>query len=246
LTEHSKKEGSAVIAKRVVQTVRQVSLLALLAVAIAGSGGASLAASPSCTELGAVADLRAVSGDFRKSTATLKIDRAIQGLSLEDDVLHVTGACRHDVVGFELSLVYLRNGRMVEIGQDRSVSPVREARSAGRFQAIAAGDDHPAWDKGEFVMATRVDIRRTSDGAVTESFIGVWKGRKASTVGVFRKAPNGSFSSPSALLVSSLPIRSVSYFPSPDAPSGRIGITQEAPESVRLVNASWFHPDLMK
>jgi hypothetical protein len=191
--------------------------------------------------------LRASPGDVTTASATITIASAFQGSFVVRDVRNLAGACRDYVVGFELSLVLLGNGRQVVLEEGGGISPVHEAPSSGRFFVLKPGEKHPAWDKGEFVMATRVDTRRSSDGAVTDSFIGVWKGRRgASTVGVFRREPDGSFSAPSVLLTSSLPIRSVSYFPSPDTPSGRVGVTQEAREGLRLVNASWSHPDLMK
>jgi hypothetical protein len=236
---------TVMIEKLASRSFRHSLRLALLTVAIGGAGEVSLAASPSCTQLGAVPELRASPGDTAAATATITIPRGVEGLALQD-IRTLAGACREDVVGFELSLVFLRKGRQVVIEEGGGVSPVREALSSGRFMAIKQEENHPVWDKGEFVMATRVDTRRFPDGSVTESFIGVWKRRKASTVGVFRRGPDGAFSPPSVLLTSSLPILSVSYFPAPDAASGRVGITQEAPEGLRLVNAGWFHPNLMK
>ncbi|MGQ0559076.1 MAG: hypothetical protein ACT4OE_05750 [Sphingosinicella sp.] len=47
------------------------------------------------------------------------------------------------------------------------------------------------------------------------------------------------------MLESHLPIVGVGYFPSPDGPSGQLGVVQQVSANiVRLLNYQWYHPGL--
>ncbi|MGH8076118.1 MAG: hypothetical protein ACREPE_02170 [Lysobacter sp.] len=108
--------------------------------------------------------------------------------------------------------------------------------------AIAAVDPHPQNVAGTFVMAARVNsFGPTSAGG---NFVGLWRDDVGVRLYAFTRDNAGAFSDPKLVLSSTLPLRSVSYFPAPDSPSGRLGLVQEAGDEIRLLSLDWYHPQV--
>lgn len=93
-------------------------------------------------------------------------------------------------------------------------------------------------------MAHRVGFRR-DEGVLKTDYVGLWRDDRRSAVRAFSSLPDGGFTAPVPVLTSSLPLRSVTYFPAPDTPSGRLGLVQEGPRGeTRLISLDWSHPGL--
>lgn len=73
-------------------------------------------------------------------------------------------------------------------------------------------------------------------------FIGVWKIDGRWAVQAFSQKSDGTFTKPESVFTSSLPIRSVEYFPAPDSPSGSLFVVQEQPDGqARAIQFFWSH-----
>nr|WP_315254756.1 hypothetical protein [uncultured Duganella sp.] len=101
--------------------------------------------------------------------------------------------------------------------------------------AFAAGTQraHPQIADAEFIMAVNAD--RALD-------VGVWKTGAGYLVAAYVRQAAG-FSAPVPLLRSTQPIKSVTYFPSPDAPGGKLSVLTRVDGAITLVSLSWYHRD---
>lgn len=88
---------------------------------------------------------------------------------------------------------------------------------------------------------------RVNAGKVGGDFVGLWQVGGKWLVQSFSMLADESFTAPRPVLTSSLPLRSVRYFPAPDTPSGRLEVLQEQPNgSVRSLAFSWLHGSAFK
>lgn len=75
-----------------------------------------------------------------------------------------------------------------------------------------------------------------------QRYIGLWGGKRRWTVAAFAVSPAGVGEIRCVLLHSKLPVRGVTFFPSPDQPSGGIWLVQEGPgQQIRTIAVSWRH-----
>lgn len=75
--------------------------------------------------------------------------------------------------------------------------------------------------------------------------VGVWQAGETWLVAAFIRQPQG-FSVPVKLLRSRRPIRSVSYFPSPDTNTGRLGLVAETGRGIALASLDWDHDGMTR
>ena len=127
------------------------------------------------------------------------------------------------------------------------------------FQEIYGTPDYKARDTSAFEDAydRRTEVERTrprlegtpllssdrvNSRRVGGDYVGIWKVRKRWLVQSFSLLADGTFTQPRAILSSSLPLRSVMYFPGPDSPSGRLEVIQAQPNgSVFMLGFDWWH-----
>lgn len=87
------------------------------------------------------------------------------------------------------------------------------------------------------LSSARVNTRR-----VGADFVGVWHVGGKWLVQSFSQLEDRSFTEPRTVLTSSLPVRSVMYFPAPDTQSGRLEVVQEQPNGrARTLAFEWWH-----
>jgi hypothetical protein len=170
-----------------------------------------------------------------------------QGDSLEVRMAMVlSGNCLELVSGVGVSAIYLKNASILRwtSGSELQFTPINTA-PPDRFMALDPQSDRPVWDAGEFGGAARVDSIRTTAGMYTY-YLGVWRASGRSLLATFFRAPDGRFSIPKTLLQSQSPIRSVSYFPGIDSPSGAVWVTVESGDELAAYGLQWQHPQLYK
>ncbi|MGZ8284256.1 MAG: hypothetical protein ACXW27_01270 [Allosphingosinicella sp.] len=153
-----------------------------------------------------------------------------------------TGPCAASLHAFVMDHVFLTDGRAFAVeAAGGGMSPL-SGTSMGE-SSLSPRDAHPQ-DDGEFVMGYRVGYRR-DNGALVTNYVGLWRDKGRSVVRAFSSLPGGRFTDPVPVLTSNLPLRSVTYFPAPDTPSGRLGLVQEDPRGeTRLISLDWSHPTI--
>jgi len=73
-------------------------------------------------------------------------------------------------------------------------------------------------------------------------FVGVWRVGNKWLVRSFTQREDGGFTKPRPLLTSRLPVRGLTYLPSPDTPSGRLELVQEQRDGrARSIAFDWWH-----
>ncbi len=105
--------------------------------------------------------------------------------------------------------------------------------------AIDSNENHPSGIEGRFIMATNV-VTSWTPGTSTGKYLGLWREGATSKVYAFSKQSNGRFTVPKLIFKSSLPLRSIAYFPFSHSGSGRIHLVQELGKGrVRLFSLDW-------
>lgn len=199
----------------------------------ATSGAACATGSP------ALRELRLAPGDAAGARDSLRL--LAPGQLKLGDVSRLDGTCAGRLQAFRMADLYLSETLALRLGEDGQPHPSSDDATGYRaLFAIGAGQPHPTAPRGDFVMATSVQAGATGDGA--GEFVGLWRQGAVSTLYAFSRDAGGRFGAARPLLDSRLPLRSVSYFPGPDSPSGRLGLVQEAAGEIRLISIDWFHP----
>lgn len=112
-----------------------------------------------------------------------------------------------------------------------------------KYRALDAAGPHPELPGHVFVMATLVQRQFDPGGKpVADHYAGIWRKGEASVVASFSRPIDGAFTTPRPILASAAPLRSISYFPSPDTPSGNLGLIQEGDRKIHLIAVRWSHP----
>ncbi len=156
------------------------------------------------------------------------------------DVSLLQGECAHGLQAFLMSDLYLSGGVALRLDGNGQPQPSDEAAAgSSHLLAIKAGQPHPRVP-GKFLMAAQVN----ASGPDTQAgdFVGLWALAGRWRVGAFSRDASGGFSAVRTLLESSLPLRSVSYFPASHAQAGRLALVQVAGEEMRLISLYWSHP----
>lgn len=167
-------------------------------------------------------------------------------LRVVDDAFRLSGLCLDRVSGHMWPLVRLDDNSFLVWKEEAGFEPLPGRQPDSGFMGIGPRDDvRSSWGMGEYLGAAFVDASRSASG-VHSHYLGVWGGPERSLVASFLRAQDGSFSKPHVLISVETPARSVSYFPSPDTPSGRISLTVEVDGGLLLYALSWSHPQAFR
>lgn len=167
-------------------------------------------------------------------------EREIYSLTLTDVTL-LTGACAPSVNATLLDKVGLVDGSVYQLKDDGLVAwPVPFDTMFDRVEL--AESRKPALKNARFLHAVEVESKSTNLGIITR-YLGVLQQGSGSVVVDFAVSADGQQPiKVRPLIRSMLPLRSVSYFPSPDTASGSIFLVQERSISeVRVLRLNWWH-----
>lgn len=164
----------------------------------------------------------------------------------------VTGDCQSSVTGFAGAQLFFKGNLASAVGEGGTL---QAARAAPRQPSLPQmnedahededGHTHSDAGLGVFLTGARVAVKIAPQGT-TEYFVGAWKKGVAHTVAVFARNPQGIVSPAAPLMRSQSPVRGLSYTPGPDATSGTLGIAQESPGELRLIDVQWMHQDFTR
>lgn len=215
--------------------------LVLAATACSTARGHATAA-PAITQAGSAcvsehissATLRLEHSDFDDLAGTLVVQQSDNPQLTS--VVTASGPCADHIAFFRMSRLYLDTGAVLEIGPELQLTASSALQSV---QPLSGVIPHPEIDGLSFVAATQVDL-----SAKQTAYVGLWESGDVSRLYAFETSNDGKLSDPKLILSSSAPLVSVSYFPSPDTNSGRLGIVQKAQDKVRLLSLDWGHSRL--
>ena len=155
------------------------------------------------------------------------------------NVTILSGRCTPLVQAALLDKIGFSNGNVYQIEPEgivpwQSLMPVFEQPKLDE-SAI------PEFPNAQFVQADDVGWHRTETG-LAKRYVGLWRQAGSWLVADFKVLEGGKTIDVQPLLSSSLPLRSVSFFPAPDTPSGSLWLVQEEPSgNVRLIRLGWRH-----
>lgn len=149
--------------------------------------------------------------------------------------------CAGQIENSIMGLVKLQDGRVFQRSSSETQNYVLvtdrkpfEDSYDNRSKAERAA---PELDGKPLLSSDRVNA--TSTGG---DYVGVWEISGKWVVQTFSWFRSGSFTTPRPILTSTLPIRSVSYFPDIDTPSGQLEIVQELRDGrTRALAFNWSH-----
>ena len=194
----------------------------------------------SCSASAASAKLRLDPVAEDTVAATIRADPRARAARFDIvEALAVSGACAGALRMVRMDNVLLADGSALRRTADNELMP-RDPLSLAE-ETIDQGEAHPQ-GPGKFVMAFRAGYRRVDDTLKTD-YVGIWQDGKRAVVAGYTSSPDAGYTTPRTVLSSSLPLRSVSYFPAPDTRSGRLGLLQkQADGTLRLIGVDWSHP----
>lgn len=152
------------------------------------------------------------------------------------------GPCADDVAAFRMSQIVLKDGAIFNaMSADGQFTHAPGLTGLANFGIKPASSEHPMIAQAQFIMAASVD------GAYAQPSldVGLWKTADGYLVAAFVRHENG-FGTPLALLRSTQPINSASYFPSPDSNTGSLGLLVNSTSGIALVSLYWDHIALSK
>ncbi len=162
-------------------------------------------------------------------------------LRIPDVVTALTGVCARSVKASIMGHILSDDGAVYAI-KGRTLVPVTDRGGLFKRPSVATAE-LPLVQNARFVNLASVGYHRTA-GGLAKRYVGLWEGGGNWLITDF-SVPDGGGKSirTRTLLSSSLPLRSVAYFPAPDTPSGSLFLVQEAsPSEIRLIRLEWDHP----
>lgn len=194
---------------------------------VAGPGALSTAAVPMSQVEPSLTYLQ----NFQPETYALDRPRATKFL----------GPCGSSVTAMILDKVGLSDGNVYQITSS-GLEPWPVAYSQMFDHTTLNTSDIPDIPDAQFVHAVPIEPPSARTGVGTR-YLGLWKQNSGGLVVDFTlTAGGGKHVKVRPLLRSDLPLRSISYFPSPDTRSGGLYLVQEAtPGEVRAISFSWWH-----
>ena len=179
--------------------------------------------------------------ETRQSLQDLSITLATnqQKKFLTARVTLLEGPCANEVQAFSMSQFVFADGAFYTAGLDGRLVHATDTAGLTAYWEGQRFTDHPQINQARFIMAANVDFSSKLDDAPLIR-VGVWQTGETWLVAVFIRQQQG-YSVPVELLRSRQPIRSVSYFPSPDTNTGRLGLVVDSGKTIALVSLDWDH-----
>lgn len=203
-----------------------------------------IAATPaSCAAIAARAiGLHAVPTDQSLADLSITIAADQQNRLVFRGARRLEGTCADDVAAVRMSQIVFKDGAVFNTtSTDGRYTHAPGSSGLVNFGIKPASTAHPAIAQAQLIMATSVD----GAWAKPSLDIGVWQTGDGYLVAAFSRNDNG-FGAALALLRSTQPINSVSYFPSPDSNTGSLDLLVNSASGIALVSLFWDHIALSK
>lgn len=160
------------------------------------------------------------------------------------DVAWLRGGCADGVRAVRMGALFFPDGSVFFAGPDGRFAQWSGQSGLANFNGEPLSAEHPPMGQARFIMASNVAVAMVGNDRRSLD-VGLWQTGDSHVVAAFTRQA-GRFGAPIELLRSARPIRSVTFFPSPDAPSGRLGLVVDAGPGIALVNVDWHHRNLSR
>jgi hypothetical protein len=230
----------------VFRTAFAISRMAAVALGLVAGATAAAPVAPEC----AAPLARAAELSVAPAGAALADDLSIAAAADDGDRLSIAGVswlrgrCADGAHAVRMGLVFFTDGMVFAAGADGRFARVPGLSGLANFGGAPLSADHPPMEGARFIMASNVAVAMVGNDRRSLD-VGLWQRGDAYVVAAFARQAGG-FGAPIELLRSARPIRSVTFFPSPDAPSGRLGLVVDAGQGIALVDVDWHHRNLSR
>lgn len=159
--------------------------------------------------------------------------------------VRLNGTCAAEVYAFRMSHILLKDGSIFNRQSNNQIiyMPAPSGMATLGIDTDVS-DQHPALAQAQFIMSSDVDVRSVH-GKKRTLAVGFWKASDTYLIAAFIREA-GADSMPVELVRSGLTIHSVTFFPSPDSNSGRLGLVQSTGSDVALISLDWNHDALSR
>ncbi|WP_338759124.1 hypothetical protein [Massilia sp. METH4] len=163
---------------------------------------------------------------------------------LLSDMAWLQGPCADGVHASRMGVIFFDDGAAFAAGQDGRFTHMPRLAGLTNFGGGPLSGEHPPMEQARFIMASNV-MTTTIANEKRSLDVGLWQAADGYVVAAFTRR-GGRFGAPVELLRSTRPIRSVTYFPAPDANSGRLGLVMADEAGTALVGLDWTHAALSR
>lgn len=151
------------------------------------------------------------------------------------------GACVDEIYASKMGQVTFNDGEVFARNSDGTWIYSRNEKEP----TSSAGLDslhYPSISEASFIMASSVD-RNGMNGEPATLSVGIWKTVDSYIVAAFIKRHN-VYTSPMEIARSAKPLKSVTFFPSPDSNGGSLWLLQNSKKEVSIISLGWDHSAL--
>jgi hypothetical protein len=162
------------------------------------------------------------------------------------DAYSVAGPCIDLAQVYGVGTIMFATGASVTIYPNIKLSDGKNGEAHfAKYKAIKESDPHPNMENMYFVMATNVMQNYNETGQlVAGQYAGIWQKDGRAVVASFSRYTDGNFTKPKIIFNSVKSLRSISYFPGLDAPTGSLGLIQDDGKRINLIRLRWVHQSL--
>jgi hypothetical protein len=146
------------------------------------------------------------------------------------------GACAEHAYAFRMPNLEFNDGAVFSLKSNGEFAYSPKLKGLTNFWGGPPSPTHPEIKRAQFIMSSKVDgafDKRSLD-------IGLWKMGNDFVIAAFVRQED-EFSEPVELIRSRHPIRSVTFFPSPDSNTGTLGMIGESESGIALISVDWNH-----
>jgi hypothetical protein len=154
------------------------------------------------------------------------------------------GPCAEGVHAFRMSQVEFEDGAVYTARSDDRFVYAPDVAGLRNLRGDPLETGQPAIDRARLIMAANVDSADGANGKRSLD-VGLWQTTEGYLLAAYARHGDG-FGTPVELVRSRLPLKSVTYFPSADSNSGRLGLVQDTGSGIALVSLDWDHSALSK
>lgn len=158
------------------------------------------------------------------------------------DVTMLEGPCASDVYAFRMAQIVFKDGAIFTANSSNQFAYLRVGNGFTKLGVDLAPSARMGPERNRLIMTSTVTSAGSDDGKRSLD-VGLSKTDDTYIIAAYIRYGNRA-AAPVELVRSTQPIRSVTYFPSPDSNSGKLGILRDGSEGVVLISLGWDHATL--
>lgn len=158
------------------------------------------------------------------------------------DVTMLEGPCASDVYAFRMAQIVFKDGAIFTANSSNQFTILHGGGGSAKLGMDIIPPVRMGPERNRLIMTSTVISAGSHDGKRSLD-VGLSRIDDTYIIAAYFRHGN-SLGSPVELVRSTQPIRSVTYFPSPDSNAGKLGILRDGSEGVVLISLGWDHAAL--